>query len=164
VHFACHAAANWYQPNYSSLVLAGHELVVAGELANLDLDAARLVVLSACESGTEVIESASDYTGIAAALLRAGAPSVIATLWNVNDHASSLLMRRFYEELLGGDHPPAVALRRAELWLRDATVADLSSYDPSPANRRRWRLLGVDSQNRPYENPYFWAGYFLTGA
>jgi tetratricopeptide (TPR) repeat protein len=164
VHFACHAFANWYQPNYSSLVLAGNELVVAGELANLDLDAARLVVLSACESGMEVIESASDYTGIAAALLRAGAPSVIATLWNVNDHASSLLMRRFYEELLGGAHPPAVSLRRAQLWLRDATVADLSSYDSSPANARRWRLLGVDSQDRPHENPYFWAGYFLIGA
>ena len=114
--------------------------------------------------GMMILQGASDYTGIAAALLRAGAPSVIATLWTVNDHASSLLMRRFYEELIGGGHPPAVALRRAQLWLRDATVTDLSSYDSSAANARRWRLLGVDSQDRPYENPYFWAGYFLIGA
>jgi len=164
LHFACHAAANWYQPNYSTLILAGPEMVVAGELANLDLDSARLAVLSACESGMEVVESASDYTGIAAALLRAGAPSVIATLWNVNDLASSLLMRRFYVELLGGGHSAAEALRRAQLWLRDATVADLSSHDSSLASDRRWRLLGVDDQDRPYENPYFWAGYFLVGA
>jgi len=163
VHFACHAFANWFQPNYSSVVLAGGEAVVAGELANLDLDAARLAVLSACESGMEVIESASDYTGIAAALLRAGAPSVIATLWNVNDQASSLLMRRFYEELLGAGQPPAIALRRAQLWLRDATFADLQSRDSSLANDRRWRLLGVDPRDRPYQNPYFWAGYFLIG-
>jgi CHAT domain-containing protein/tetratricopeptide (TPR) repeat protein len=164
LHFACHAAANWYQPNYSTLILAGPEMVVAGELANLDLDAARLAVLSACESGMEVVESPSDYTGIAAALLRAGAPAVIATLWNVNDLASSLLMRRFYVELLGGGHSAAKALRRAQLWLRDATVADLSSHDSSLANDRRWRLLSVDYQDRPYENPYFWAGYFLVGA
>jgi tetratricopeptide (TPR) repeat protein len=164
LHFACHAGANWYQPNYSTLILAGPELVVAGDLANLDLDAARLAVLSACESGMEVVESASDYTGIAAALLRAGAPSVIATLWNVNDLASSLLVRRFYVELLGGGHSAAEALRSAQLWLRDATVADLSSYDSSPADARRWRLLGADSDDRPYENPYFWAGYFLIGA
>jgi CHAT domain-containing protein len=84
---------------------------------------------------------------------------VIATLWNVNDLASSLLMRRFYVELLGEGRPPAEALRRAQLWLRDATVADLSSYDPSPVDARRWRLLGADSEDRPYENPYFWAGY-----
>lgn len=165
VHFACHAFANWYQPNYSSLILADNEPVVAGELANLDLNAVRLAVLSACESGmnVEIIESAGDYTGLAAALLRAGAPSVIATLWNVNDHASSLLMRRFYEELIGGNRPPAVALQYAQLWLRDATVGDLSFHE-SQANARRWRLLGVDSQDRPYENPYFWAGYFLIGA
>ena len=164
LHFACHADANWYEPNYSTLVLAGPERVAAGELANLNLDAARLAVLSACESGMEVVESASDYTGTAAALLRAGAPSVIATLWRVNDLASSLLIRRFYVELLGGVHPAAEALRHAQLWLRDATVADLSSHDSSLANDRRWRLLGVDYQDRPYENPYFWAGYFLVGA
>jgi hypothetical protein len=164
LHFACHAGANWYQPNYSALILAGPQMVVAGELANLDLDAARLAVLSACESGMEVVQAPSDYTGIAAALLRAGAPSVIATLWRVNDLASSLLMRRFYMELLGGGHSPAEALRRAQLWLRDATVADLSSYGSSPADARRWRLLGTDSEDRPYENPYFWAGYFLVGA
>jgi hypothetical protein len=40
--FACHSAANWFEPNYSTLVLAGPEMVVAGELANLNLDAARL--------------------------------------------------------------------------------------------------------------------------
>ena len=164
VHFACHAGANWFQPNYSALILAGPQMVVAGELANLDLDAARLAVLSACESGMEVVQAPSDYTGIAAALLRAGAPSVIATLWRVNDLASSLLMRRFYVELPDGGHSPAEALRRAQLWLRDATVADLSSYGSSPADARRWRLLGADSEDRPYENPYFWASYFLVGA
>jgi tetratricopeptide (TPR) repeat protein len=164
VHFACHAFANWFQPNHSSVVLANGELVVAGELANLDLKAARLAVLSACESGTEVSRSASDYTGIAAALLRAGVPSVIATLWSVDDHASSLLMRRFYEELLGGGQPPAMALRHAQLWLRNATLEELGSRDPSLASDRRSRLLGIDPHDRPYESPFFWAGYFLIGA
>ena len=170
VHVACHAYVNWLHPNYSGIQLAESDIVFASQLAALDLSAARLVTLSACESGvSDVIGSTSEYTGLAASLLSAGAPSVVATLWNVNDHASSLLMRRFYEEMMGyPDHEPAAALRQAQLWLRAATVADLIAYQPGSPNAyaaaRRWHLLGLGADDRPYASPYFWSAFILVGA
>lgn len=77
---------------------------------------------------------AGEYTGLAAALLRAGAPAVIATLWNVDDLASSLLMRRFYDGPVRRALPPDAALREAQLWLRSVTVAELATQE---AGRRR---------------------------
>jgi tetratricopeptide (TPR) repeat protein len=164
VHLACHAFSNWLQPLYSSLLLAGGETVTAAQLAALDMSAARLVVLSACESGIEVREASGDITALAASFLRAGAPAVIAALWNIDDYASGLLMRRFYGEMLEGNAAPAEALRRAQLWLRDATVACLLTFDEAPEAARRWRLLNAAPDQRPYANPYFWAGYLLIGA
>ncbi|MFI5897500.1 CHAT domain-containing protein [Actinoplanes sp. NPDC051513] len=164
VHVACHAAVNWFQPHHSVVELADG-YAYAAELAGLDLAAARLVVLSACQSAvTEPDPAAGEYTGLAAALLRAGAPAVIATLWNVNDLASSLLMRRFYDGLVRRAMPPDAALREAQLWLRSVTVAELATQEASPKAARRWRLLAETPAETPYASPYFWAGYVLVGA
>jgi tetratricopeptide (TPR) repeat protein len=170
VHVACHAYLNWYRPNYSAIPLADGHFLIAGELAGLDLSEARLVTLSACQSGASVDQHVpGEYSGLAASLLRAGAPTVVATLWAVDDHASSLLMSRFYEELTGGaGHDPARALRLAQRWLRDATLAELTTYQAgrpgARAAERRWRLLGYESQDRPYGNPHYWGAYTVVGA
>ncbi|MEU1406597.1 CHAT domain-containing protein [Streptomyces sp. NPDC005728] len=170
VHVACHAYLNWFQPNYSAIPLADGDYLTAGELAGLDLSEARLVTLSACQSGTSVSQHVpGEYSGLAASLLSAGAPTVVATLWQVDDHASSLLMSRFYEELSGdAGHDPARALRLAQLWLREATLAELTAYQAgrpgARAAARRWRLLGLRPQDRPYENPHYWGAYTVVGA
>ncbi len=143
VHVACHAAVNWFQPHYSVVRLADGN-AYAAELAGLDLAATRLVVLSACQSAvTEPDPAAGEYTGLAAALLRAGAPAVIATLWNVNDLASGLLMRQFYAAMVGGGLPPDAALREAQKWLRNVTVAELSTRETNPHLARRWRQMAA---------------------
>ncbi|MEW2400287.1 CHAT domain-containing protein [Streptomyces sp. NPDC046862] len=170
VHMACHAYLNWVQPNYSAIPLADGEFLVAGELAGLNLSETRLVTLSACQSGMSFNEKAAgEYSGLAASLLRAGAPTVVATLWAVDDHASSLLMSRFYEELTGdAGHEPAEALRHAQLWLRDATLTELTAYQSNrpgaAAAARRWRLLGYGPEDRPCASPHFWAAYTVVGA
>ncbi|WP_159050337.1 CHAT domain-containing protein [Streptomyces cellostaticus] len=170
VHVACHAFLNWFQPNYSAIPLADGDFLVAGELAGLDLSAARLVTLSGCQSGTSFNRRArGEYSGLAASLLRAGAPTVVATLWQVDDHASSLLMSRFYEELMAGaGHDPARALRLAQLWMRAATRAELTAYQAgrpgAAAAERRWRLLGHGPQDRPYASPHYWAACTVVGA
>lgn len=170
VHVACHAYLNWFQPNYSVIPLADGDMLTAGELAGLDLSEARLVVLSACQSGTSVNQHLpGEYSGLAASLLRAGAPAVVATLWQVDDHASSLLMSRFYEQLTGDSgHDSARALRLAQLWLRDATLAELTAYQAgrpgARAAERRWRLLGHGPRDRPYESPDYWGAYTVVGA
>lgn len=80
-----------------------------------------LLTLSACETAAGDDRAALGLAGIT---IRAGARSAIATLWHVNDEASSLLVAEFYRQLAGPSVSRAAALRRAQLKL----INDLS-YD-----------------------------------
>jgi CHAT domain-containing protein len=73
-----------------------------------------LLTLSACDTAAGDDRSALGLAGIA---LKAGARSVLATLWSVNDEASSSLVTDFYRELRGGGKSKAMALRAAQLQL-----------------------------------------------
>jgi CHAT domain-containing protein/tetratricopeptide (TPR) repeat protein len=128
LHLACHAAYAWIgDPLDSALILAGEQrLTLAQMLASLDLQSARLVTLSACETGVVDTQRGSDeLIGLPAGLLQAGAPGVVSSLWAVGDLSTVLLMERFYIDHLGGTSAPA-ALRQAQIWLRGATARELA--------------------------------------
>ena len=106
VHIAAHGSAErgeiLLSPN-----LGGSEpleekdfLLTMTDVLNAELDA-KLVVLSCCHSGQGEIK-AEGVVGIARAFLGAGARSVIASLWAVNDQATLVFMRHFYEHLVKG--------------------------------------------------------------
>ena len=141
-----------------------------GRLAGCDL-----VVLSACDTQRRAEVAASDlflYWGF----YHAGAPTVVASLWRVDDEAAVLLMARFYENLLGAhddsrevagvDHgqgqpmTKAQALVEAKRWIRNADRRAI----------RAARERGGDTNEptaatlRPYDDPYYWAGFVLIGA
>jgi len=170
IHMATHALIDDEQPERSALVLSQVDLpdplesamagtrihdglVTAKEiLREWDLNA-DLVTLSACETalGKEVM--GEGYVGFAYAFLQAGARSLLVSLWRVEDRATSLLMRRFYENRLGkymderggstgGPMSKSEALREAKRWLRGYT----DEYG-----------------NHPYEHPYFWSAFILIG-
>ncbi len=69
-----------------------------GEIFALNLRA-DMVVLSACETGLGKISSGDEIIGMSRAFIYAGSPSVITTLWKVNDRSSYELMRDFYSNL-----------------------------------------------------------------
>ena len=94
---------------------------------------ADLIVLSACETGLGTLRQGDELTGFTRAFIYAGTPSIITTLWQVNDRASSELMLAFYQSLKAGQ-AKAEALRQAQL----ATL-------------------------QRYPHPYYWAAYQLTG-
>jgi CHAT domain-containing protein len=94
---------------------------------------ADLIVLSACETGLGTLRQGDELTGFTRAFIYAGTPSIITTLWQVNDRASYELMRAFYQGLKAGQSK-IEALRRAQL----ATL-------------------------QRYPHPYYWAAYQLTG-
>jgi CHAT domain-containing protein len=71
------------------------------------------VVLSACETGLGKINSGDEIIGLARAFIYAGTPSIITTLWQVNDRASYELMREFYANLR--TMKKSEALRQAQL-------------------------------------------------
>ena len=101
----------------------GKPQLTVGDIFNMSSCDARLVVLSACESGlVDVRDTTSEHIGLPTALLSAGAAAVIASRWLVDDEATSLIIGRVLHELLADERPllsTARALTRAKQWLRD---------------------------------------------
>ena len=150
-HFSCHGYFNFNQPLLSALLLADCELpppppeenptrylplqngntldltkcLTLADIFALDLRECRLVVLSACYTGISEFNSISDeYISLPSGFLAAGSSSVVATLWAVSDLSASFLMIKFYQLLKAGLSVP-LALKSAQVWLRDATKEDL---------------------------------------
>jgi CHAT domain-containing protein len=115
LHFATHGVLKESDPLSSALLLvpgAGEDgRLEVRELFGFDLRA-RLVVLSACETGLGKLSRGDEIVGLQRAFLYAGTPAVITTLWKVDDRASYQLIRAFYTRLekVG----PVEALRRAQ--------------------------------------------------
>lgn len=131
VHLACHARFRPDNPLFSALNLYGENLTVR-DARRLDL-ANKLVVLSACETGLNKVETGEEIIGLARGFLSAGAASLVLSLWTVNDESTRNLMTKFYERLLAGENP-ARALQNAQI-----------------------ALLASEA------HPYFWSPFFVTG-
>jgi CHAT domain-containing protein len=106
------------------------------ELFNMNLHA-ELAILSACNTGSGKLQAGEGILSIARGFFYAGVPSVVMTLWSVEDNSSSELMELFYKHLTEG-LPKDEALRRAKLdYLKQSD--QLTAF------------------------PYFWAGYVNIG-
>lgn len=116
---ACHGRADLADPLRSGLLLAGREVVLQ-ELMEMQLQV-RLAVLSACETALPGTELPDEVIGLPTGLLQAGVAGVVASQWSVPDRATAMLMTEFARLWSGGEQAPAVALRRAQRWLRDTT-------------------------------------------
>jgi CHAT domain-containing protein/tetratricopeptide (TPR) repeat protein len=144
LHFACHGFLDERFPLESGLALTTPRDPSEGrdngflqawevlETMRLDAD---LVTLSACQTGLGEEMAGDGLLGLTWAFQYAGARSVLASLWEVNDASTATLMTGFYRHLAGGV-PKAEALRRAQ--------ADLL-------------------RRRTTSAPYFWAGFTLVG-
>lgn len=143
LHFATHGLLNSTQPGLSGLVLSLVDrtgrpqdgFLRLHDVYNMDL-AADLVVLSACQTALGKEVRGEGLVGLTRGFMYAGARSVVATLWPVEDAATAELMPRFYHALMKDGQTPAAALRSAQLALWE---------------RRRTR------------RPFYWAAFTLQG-
>ena len=148
-HFACHGAADSHDPLDSHLRLADGLLTIR-DLLGQRLQA-RLAVLAACETGVPYAQLPDEAVSLPAALLEAGVPGVVGTLWPVEELPTLLLTTRFYDLWLGHRLPPAEALHHAQQWLRTSTLEDLKAYlhdNVSTAVRWPYRSAGRGGQRR----------------
>ncbi|HEU4597043.1 MAG TPA: CHAT domain-containing protein [Pyrinomonadaceae bacterium] len=131
LHLACHGEFRPDNPLFSSLRLADGWLTVRDAYA-LDFGGG-LVTLSACETGVSAVAPGDELIGLVRGFFSTGAPTLLLSLWTVDDEATAELMRDFYAHLLAGERP-AAALRAAQL-----------------------------SQMKKQPHPFFWSPFMLTG-
>jgi CHAT domain-containing protein len=126
IHFAGHASANPLYPAASWLEIPaadGPKRVFAYELERWHLSPGSLVVLAGCETGKGRLSRSEGPLSLARAFLNAGAESVVATAWDVDDRRSSELMIDFYRQIAGGARLDD-ALRQAQLAALKRGAAD----------------------------------------
>jgi CHAT domain-containing protein len=142
IHFACHAVANEASPLDSSLALSipiapadgrDNGLLQASEILEQVRIDADLVTLSACNTALGQDLSGEGLLGFARAFQYAGARTLLASLWDVNDASTGDLMTRFYGHLKNGQTKDA-ALRRAQLELLRS---------PASSHPSRWAAFQV---------------------
>ena len=152
LHFAAHTSVDDQHPWRSCIFLdrasvsdslaaehrvgesAKGEPLRASRIAALDLPA-RLVVLSGCESAGGRVLSGEGVLGLTSAFLSAGVPTVVASLWPVDDQTTARLMHMFYELMAEGASAKS-ALRQSQLQL---------------------------FQESTTSHPFYWAGFVLVG-
>jgi CHAT domain-containing protein len=125
IHLAMHGILNQKNPIASSLAFTEDNSQVednflhASEISNLSLNA-QLVVLSACETGYGKFERGEGIMSLARSFMHAGVPSLVVSLWQVNDYSTSKIMENFYIELSNGKRK-SEALRAAKLFYLENT-------------------------------------------
>ncbi|MDR6319255.1 CHAT domain-containing protein [Actinoplanes couchii] len=104
VHFACHAVADPADPSAGRLLLHDHreQALTVREIADLDLDLARLAVLSACETSRTTAHLPDEALHLASSFQLAGYPEVVGTLWPVNDRIARAVAVDLYRGLQAG--------------------------------------------------------------
>ncbi len=123
LHLAAHGIAEEAEPDRAALVLSPGDggddgLWQAREIVRHRLNA-EAVVLSACETGTGKLQGQEGVMNLARAFLIAGARSVVASLWAVEDRSTATLMQSFYKHLAAGANVRD-SLRQAQLdFVRD---------------------------------------------
>lgn len=117
IHFAGHYVANRQSPGNSKLLFAGGELR-SFELSPYRLSRPKLIVLSACETGSEIYNKSEGAIGIARTFLALGAPLVIASQWQVDSEPTKDLMIAFHRNRTAGGMSSVESLRQAQLEMR----------------------------------------------
>jgi tetratricopeptide (TPR) repeat protein len=116
LHLACHGMFRGDNPMFSSLKLHDGWLTAA-DVLGMDLGGA-LVTLSACESARNRVLAGDEIVGLARGFLGAGAATLVASLWLVQDETTSWMMERWYARMRDGAGR-TTALREAQLALKE---------------------------------------------
>jgi CHAT domain-containing protein/tetratricopeptide (TPR) repeat protein len=157
--FGGHGVTGFHPGLLSGLALAGANrppepgrddgILTALEVAELDLSGVDLAVLSACETGLGESAGGEGLLGLQRAFQVAGARSVVASFWTINDARTRDLMEQFYENLWQKKLPPVDALREAQLGMLGEQRRMLKDLDPVERRQR--------------QPPLYWAAFVLSG-
>ncbi|WP_346751773.1 CHAT domain-containing protein [Splendidivirga corallicola] len=144
IHLALHGITDQRNPFNSRLVFRNsseeNDYLYTYELYNLNIGS-KLVVLSACESGLGKDYAGEGLYSIARGFAYSGCPSMIMSLWKVNDQRTSELMTYLYENLVTG--------KSAGTSLKDAKLEYLAKADEFSSHPINWASFVVLGENSP---------------
>ncbi|MBA3242788.1 MAG: CHAT domain-containing protein [Acidobacteria bacterium] len=143
IHFATHGVFDDKHPELSGIALSLLDadgqpqdgILRLHDIYNLKLPC-EMVVLSACSTGLGNVVRGEGMVGLTRGFMYAGSPRVLASLWRVDDLATSVLMEKFYQSMLKDGMSPAAALKASQM---------------NMIRGRRWR------------SPFYWGGFILQG-
>jgi CHAT domain-containing protein len=174
LHFSTHGRAGWEKAEQARLKLADGALTLP-DIFELDLDQARLAVLSACETGVPGLELIDEMIGLPAGMMQAGVPGVVGSLWSVDDMSTAMLMACFYSLWRVEELAPQKALHRAQIWLRDSTTEQKKELferfidgqkvgmSANTAQSFYEHIAWKDPHARVFASPFYWAAFTYTG-
>jgi len=146
VHLATHAVANDYDPLGCYIEFYGKKAdsnathrLYEQEIYNLDMKNAKLLILSACETGNGLLVNGEGVVSLSRAFSYAGCKSVITSLWKADDASTAFIMKRLHHYLQKG-------------WAKDRALQQAKlDYIADPATEDR------------FKTPYYWAHMVLIG-
>ncbi|MDA3780557.1 MAG: CHAT domain-containing protein [Bacteroidales bacterium] len=142
LHFAMHSVISDKNPMYSKMIFSMKEnsendgFLNTFEIYNLQLNC-RMAVLSSCNSGSGKLRNGEGVMSLARAFMYAGCPSIVMTLWTVNDISGEKLMTKFYY-YLKKQKSKAKALQQTKIDI-------------------------LNNSDQLHSHPYFWANYIVIG-
>lgn len=141
-------------------------LLTSEDITSMNLRGTEIAVLSACETGLGEIKTGEGVFGLRRAFFLAGVRTLIMSLWQVDDLATTILMDRFYYNLIEKRLTKVEALRRAQLFLRDSTALELSKWWDKRLGEENEISEILDSfhkEFKPFENPFYWGAFICQG-
>lgn len=208
LHFACHGYFHPHQALKSGILMAPEQneekdavefettlhglpvsrYLTAEEFFGMEMRA-DLVTLSACDSGVNQLRPGDELFGLMRSLIYAGTPSVVMTLWGIDDISTELLMIHFYQRLKAGD-TKVEALQKAQLYVKGLKAADVIAYNKNKVNKSAQTgskaqqaqsdegqrsiyeklLAAEEEEGHPvgmdypiFNHPVYWAPFILVG-
>ena len=135
IHLATHACLDDANPEFNKIYLAD-DYLSNNDLYGLKLNS-ELAVLSACETGTGQLAVGEGVMSLARGFIHAGCPSIVMSLWSIDDCATSRIMVKFYDELKDG-RSKTEALKNAKLHY-------------------------ISNAKKANQHPYYWAAFVQIG-
>lgn len=154
IHLATHGLVNQDQPMDSAVVLApdaGDDgLLTVKDILQLPQLKAKMIVLSACQTGQGKI-TGDGVVGLSRAFVIAGTPSVLVSLWSVDDVMTEYQMESLYYELLKGANK-AQSLRKAQ-------IKTINFLEKGSSGRDSDKVIKQEDR----ANPRYWAAFQMIG-
>lgn len=138
LHFAAHAKQDTRNPKFNEIELFANDRLTSSDIESMRLNA-DLTVLSACETGVGKLQTGEGVLSLARSFFIAGSPSLVASLWKVDDVSTSALLLQFYGGLTQGQNK-SEAIRHSKL-----------------------EYLEKNKQNQGRSHPFFWSGLVVIG-